>query len=55
MKQTNPYGIRIKERSQPVKPVSIPLASEDGSRLVKTAAKRVIARHKKVIKALADR
>jgi hypothetical protein len=55
MKTSNSYGIRVKERTQPVKPVAIPLANEDGSRLVKTAAKRVISRHKKVIKALADR
>ncbi|NHR08655.1 MULTISPECIES: acetyltransferase [Chromobacterium] len=49
------YGIALKTRKGPVKPVELDLSGEPGVRIVKTAAKRVIQRHKKVIKALADR
>ncbi|MCD5360591.1 hypothetical protein [Chromobacterium aquaticum] len=49
------YGIVLKMRKGPVKPVELDLSGEPGMRIVKTAAKRVIQRHKKVIKALADR
>ncbi|MDE1714942.1 hypothetical protein PWG14_20855 (plasmid) [Chromobacterium amazonense] len=49
------HGVNIKKRTGTVKPVSIDLSNSSGDRVVAVTAKRVIARHKKVIKALADR
>ncbi|MGA3252444.1 MAG: hypothetical protein ABSD12_30540 [Paraburkholderia sp.] len=49
------YGIAIKERSTPVSPVEMKLTGSEGTKAVINAAKRVIATHEKVIKALAKR
>ncbi|MCG8995591.1 hypothetical protein LH435_13665 [Laribacter hongkongensis] len=54
-KSTNPYGLNIKPRVQPVRPAELNLDGEPGERIVKAAAHRIIARHKKVLKALVDR
>lgn len=54
-KPVNLYGLNIKPNRQPIKPAELNLDGEPGERIVKTAAHRVISRHKKVIKALADR
>jgi hypothetical protein len=51
----NSYGIAIKERSAPVHPVEMNLTGPEGSRVVLSAAKRVLKMHEKVIKALAKR
>lgn len=40
---------------KPVRAVAMDLSGPDGRRVVMSAAKRVIATHSKVIKALADR
>lgn len=53
MKKT--YGVTLKSRPDKQRPVSMQLQGKDGSRVVLNAAKRVIATHAKVIKALADR
>jgi hypothetical protein len=52
---TKNYGIKMKPRSAPQKPASITLTSKEGSRVVRSAAKRVIKTHAAVIKALANR
>ncbi|MGS0895996.1 hypothetical protein ACVBGC_26215 [Burkholderia stagnalis] len=49
------HGIELKPRTQPVRPVPIDLSGPDGERVVRSAAKRVIATHEKVIKVLAKR
>jgi hypothetical protein len=49
------YGITIKERSEPQRPVEMKLTGSAGLRVVLSAAKRVIATHEQVIKALAKR
>lgn len=49
------YGVAIKKRSTPQRPVEMKLTGTEGSRVVISAAKRVIATHDKVIKALAKR
>lgn len=54
MKKT--YGIQVKPKPPtPQRPVPMTLSSKEGSRVVLTAAKRVISTHKDVIKALAKR
>jgi hypothetical protein len=49
------YGVTIKVRTSPQRPVEMQLKCSEGSRVVMSAAKRVIATHEKVIKALANR
>lgn len=49
------YGIAIKERSEPQRPVDMKLTGSEGTRVVLSAAKRVIAKHEKGIKTLAKR
>ena len=49
------YGVKHRPRSGPIKPVAMDLDGSEGSRVVLGAAKRVIAVHGKVIKALAKR
>lgn len=49
------YGIAIKERAGPVRPVEMNLTGSEGTKAVIDSAKRVIATHEKVIKALAKR
>lgn len=49
------YGIELKTRAGIVKPVPMNLSNKEGSRVVLSAAKRVISTHEKVIKALAKR
>lgn len=53
MKKT--YGVTLKTRTEKQRPVQMSLTNKDGSRVVKSAAKRVISTHAKVIKALANR
>lgn len=53
MKKT--YGVTLKPRLEKQRPVQMSLESKDGSRVVRSAAARVISTHAKVIKALADR
>jgi len=53
MKKT--YGVTLKSRPDKQRPVTMQLQGKAGSRVVLNAAKRVIATHEKVIKALADR
>lgn len=53
MKKT--YGIELKEKSDKQRPVKMALSGEKGSRAALAAAKRVISKHEKVIKALAKR
>jgi hypothetical protein len=53
MKKT--YGIEVKARTSPQRPVKIDLSGKEGSRVVNTAAKRVITTHAHAIKALAKR
>jgi hypothetical protein len=45
----------LKPRQGKQRPVEMSLASPEGSRVVLGAAKRVMATHEKVIKALANR
>jgi hypothetical protein len=49
------YRVTIKVRTSPQRPVEMQLKGSEGSRVVMSAAKRVIATHEKVIKALANR
>jgi hypothetical protein len=49
------HDIALKERAGPVRPVKMRLTGSEGTRVVLSAAKRVIATHEKVIKALATR
>lgn len=51
----NKYGVVIKARTAKQRPVPMDLSGEQGTRLVLTTAKRVMATHAKVIKALAHR
>nr|WP_181375530.1 hypothetical protein [Polaromonas sp. E3S]AWD71986.1 hypothetical protein pE10SP1_p047 [Polaromonas sp. E10S] len=51
----NTYGLVLKEKREPVRPVKMDLSNKEGSRVVMTAAKRVMTTHAKVIKALASR
>lgn len=53
MKKT--YGITLKTRPGKQRPVPMTLSKEEGSRVVLSAAKRVITTHSHVIKALAKR
>lgn len=53
MKKT--YGIELKVKESKQRPVPMTLSSKEGSRVVLSAAKRVITTHSKVIKALAKR
>jgi hypothetical protein len=48
------YGIAIKERV-PIRPVEMNLTGSEGTKAVIDAAKRMLATHEKVIKALAKR
>ena len=48
------YGVVLKTRPC-VKPAPMDLSGKEGSRVVLAAAKRVMATHDKVIKALAKR
>ena len=48
------YGIKIKPR-QPTPAAPLQLEGEAGLRILQHATRRVMQRHKKVIKALADR
>lgn len=49
------YGITIKQRLEPQRPVEMRLTGSAGSRGILRAAKRVIATRDQVIKALAKR
>jgi hypothetical protein len=49
------YGVTLKPRTGKQSPVEMRLDTKDGSRVVRSAAKRVIVTHAKVIKALAKR
>ena len=51
----NTYGLVLKQKREPVRPVKMDLSGKEGSRVVMAAAKRVMATHAKVIKALASR
>ena len=53
MKKT--YGVTLKAKTEKQRPVPMTLVGPEGSRVVLSAAKRVIATHAKVIKALAQR
>nr|WP_315428150.1 hypothetical protein [uncultured Albidiferax sp.] len=53
MKKT--YGLVLKEQREPVRPVPMDQSGKKGSRVVMAAAKRVMATHAEVIKALAKR
>ena len=53
MKKT--YGVELKARTGTQKPVAMTLSNTEGSRVVLSAAKKVIQTHSKVIKALANR
>jgi hypothetical protein len=49
------YGIAIKKRTTPQRPVEMNLTGSEGSRVILSAAKRMLATHEQVIKALAKR
>ncbi|WP_257825104.1 hypothetical protein [Burkholderia glumae] len=49
------YGIELKPRTGPVRPVCIDLSGPEGERVWRAALKRVMATHAAVIKALAKR
>jgi len=49
------HGIVIKPRKTLTRPVEMKLVGEEGTRVVISAAKRVLVTHEKVIKALANR
>jgi len=49
------YGVEVKGQREKVCPVPMDLSGKDGRRVVMSAAKRVIATHADVIKALAKR
>lgn len=49
------YGIELKPRGEPVRPIPIDLSGPEGERIVRSAVKRVLETHKDVIKALAKR
>ncbi len=50
------YGIKLKAKpTVPQRPVAMALSTKEGSRVVLSAAKRVISTHKQVIEALAKR
>jgi hypothetical protein len=49
------YGIHLKARPEPRRPVAIELSTADGSRMFTDAVKRVIATHAQVLQALAKR
>jgi hypothetical protein len=49
------YGVKILPRSEPVRPVTLPLSEPGSKRVVISAAKRVMETHLDVIKALANR
>lgn len=49
------YGVTLKAKTEKQKPVPMTLSNKEGSRVVLSAAKRVITTHSKVIKALASR
>lgn len=49
------YGITIRTRTEPVRPVRMDLSGPEGERIWLEAARRVIATHAKVLKALAKR
>ena len=51
----NKYGVVVKPRRAKQKPVPMDLSGEQGTRVVMNSAKRVMATHAKVIKALARR
>ncbi|MDY7540242.1 hypothetical protein QN372_10130 [Undibacterium sp. RTI2.1] len=53
MKKT--YGVVLETVREKQKPVPMNLSNKEGSRVVLSAAKRVISTHSKVIKALANR
>jgi hypothetical protein len=49
------HGIEIRARCEPVRPVFVDLSGPEGERVVRSAVRRVMATHAKVIKALARR
>ena len=49
------YGVAVADRTTKVAPVPLPLDAPERSRIVKSAAQRVIKEHASVIRALADR
>jgi hypothetical protein len=49
------YGIVLKPRTGPVRPADINLTGPEGERVVRSAVRRVLITHQKVIKALAKR
>ncbi len=49
------HGITIRTRTEPVRPVKMDLSGPEGTRVVLAAARRVMATHAKVLKALAKR
>jgi hypothetical protein len=49
------HGIEIRVPREPVRPISIDLSGPEGERVVRSAVRRVMATHAKVIKALAKR
>jgi hypothetical protein len=51
----NTYGLTLREKREPVRLVKMDLSGQAGSRVVMAAAKRVMATHAKVIKAIASR
>ena len=51
----NTRGLTLKDKREPVRPVKMDLSGQAGSKVVMAAAKRVMATHAMVIKALASR
>lgn len=49
------YGIDLKTRMWPVRPVPMELSGEAGRRIVMAAVRRVMTEHADVLKALASR
>lgn len=49
------YGVEVKDQREKVRPVPMDLSGKEGRRVVMSAAKRVMATHADVIKALAKR
>lgn len=49
------YGVELKQKREKVRPAPMDLSGKDGQRVVMAAARRVMATHADVIKALAKR